>query len=314
MQWGVERPSQSAGVTASLRRLRDRARLSALAAGALLLIGIGSAAGPGAERAVAAAPIQLGFAEPSYMSPDPAVRDRLFDEGVSAGANWARIGIGWAGIAPVRPAAPTDPGDPVYRWGGVDAALRDAAARGQAVMVTLVTAPSWAEGAGRPGWVREGTWKPDPAAFARFGRALATRYDGRYPDPLRPGYALPRVKYFEAWNEPNLANFLSPQEEGGQKVAAAHYARMLRAFYPAVHAAQPDAVVIAGSMAPIGSERPGGIESVGPLKFLRQLLCVERRHRQTEAGEALRPDCAARRARTSPDQHHRAAARADGSR
>ena len=39
---------------------------------------------------------------------------------------------------------------------------------------------------------------PDPAAFGAFARALAARFSGSFQ-------GLPRIRYFQAWNEPNIS-------------------------------------------------------------------------------------------------------------
>jgi len=52
---------------------------------------------------------------------------------------------------------------------------------------------------------------PAPAAAADFAYARATRYSGRFPDPLAPGRMLPRVGFFEIGNEPSIGLGLYPQ-------------------------------------------------------------------------------------------------------
>ena len=79
------------------------------------------------------------------------------------------------------------------------------------MLLNITGAPAWAEGPGAPPGAQPGTWRPDPAQFASFATAAALRYDGRFPDPLHPGAFLPRVRYWQPWNEPNLAYYLSPQ-------------------------------------------------------------------------------------------------------
>lgn len=225
-------------------------------------------------KAGAARGIEIGFAEPRFNSLDAGVRDFWHDRAKKAGGEWTRIGVGWRGIAATEPANPTQPGS--YAFAGPDAAIRDAAARGQKILITVSRAPDWAEGPGRPANVEPGTWKPDPDALGQFAQALARRYDGTWPDPQNPGKALPRVSHFEAWNENNLGNFLSPQREGGKTVADDHYKLMLNAFYEGAHASQPNANVVAGSLSPIGTDQGGdGRERTGPLAFLREMFCLK---------------------------------------
>jgi hypothetical protein len=143
------------------------------------------------------------------------------------------------------------------------------------VMLTVYSAPAWAEGPKRPGRAYAGTWKPQPAAFGAFARALAIRYSGTFPDPLRPGHSLPPVKYFEVWNEPNLDNYLSPQWRGTRLVGPSLYRNLVNHFYTAVKEVQPTAQVVAGSLAPFG-DPPGGTRTP-PVQFLRRMLCLKGR-------------------------------------
>ena len=58
---------------------------------------------------------------------------------------------------------------------------------------------------------RRNIWAPDPGAYGRFAVAVARRYSGQFTDPLNAGTDLPRVRLYQAWNEPNLPLFLQPQ-------------------------------------------------------------------------------------------------------
>jgi hypothetical protein len=230
--------------------------------------------GAGAE---AAAPprFQLGFSDPLFASPDATARDHWLRRAVDTGASLVRIDVSWSAVAPAVPAAGFDaarPGSPAYDWATIDAAVRAAAAHGLEVLFTVDSAPAWAEGPWRPAGAPPGTWKPRASAFGAFAEALARRYDGSFPDPLVPGSSLPRVRYYEAWNEPNLDAYLSPQWEGSRPRGAELYRRLLNRFYAGVKASQPGATVIAGSLAPFG-DPPGGLRTP-PVEFLRRLLCL----------------------------------------
>ena len=133
-------------------------------------------------------------------------------------------------------------------------------------MITIYDAPNFAEGPGRPPSAPEGTWMPDPAALADFGHAVSTRYSGGYQD-------LPRVRYFEVWNEPNLPVYLTPQWSGDAPASPDHFREMLNAFHGAVKAVDRRAVVIAGGLAPYGDDLRG--DRLRPLRFLRRLFCLE---------------------------------------
>ncbi len=224
----------------------------------------------------AGAEYNLGFADPLFQSPEATTRETWLANARHSGASIVRVDVRWSQVAPVAPLPgfeASDPGSPGYRWEAVDAAVKSAAAHGLQVMFTTKSAPAWAEGPERPRDANRGTWRPDPAAFGAFARALATRYSGRYPDPSDPTATLPRVSDFEVWNEPNLDTYLSPQWEGTDPVGATLYRQLLNRFYEGVKAIQPQANVIAGSLAPFG-DPPGG-HRIPPVQFLRTLLCLE---------------------------------------
>jgi hypothetical protein len=220
-------------------------------------------------------PLRIGFGDKLFLSDDASTRESWFERAAATGASIARVNVHWSAVAPASPQPGFDANDPSargYLWAQTDAAVRGAVAHGQRVMLTVYSAPRWAEAPGRPAHADPGTWRPQPEAFAAFARALARRYSGSYPDPLRPGASLPQVSLFEVWNEPNLDNYLSPQWRGDRSVGPGLYRGLLNAFYAAVKEVQPAARVIAGSLAPFGDE-PGGTRT-RPVRFLRGLLCL----------------------------------------
>jgi hypothetical protein len=236
--------------------------LAGIAATAALLLA--------AEAASAARPLDTGLLDSNYGVPDPEAEAFLFDHTVAAGARFAKISVGWRARVTGVPANPSDPADPAYDWSYVDRAVRDAAARGVEPLLFVTDAPEFAEGPGRPEDVIPGTWRPDPNAFAAFARAVATRYSGTF---VADGGALPRVRYYQAWTEPNLSNHLAPQYEGGQPVAPTLFRDLLNALYGAVKAVHPDNVVITAGTAPYGDDPPNA-NRTRPLTFWRDVLCL----------------------------------------
>jgi hypothetical protein len=230
---------------------------------------------PAAARADSLHPLQFGYNDPLFASEEPETREHWLKTARETGGSIARIDVKWRSIAPESPAPgfdATNPSAPGYRWETLDDAVRSANANGLAVLFTVYQAPPWAEGSGRPRNTEPGSWKPQAGPYEAFARALASRYDGSYPDPLLPGMHLPRVRYFEAWNEPNLDTYLNPQWEGNEWAGASRYRGLLNGFYAGVKSAQPTATVLAGSLAPFG-DPPGG-ERTPPVLFLRSLLCL----------------------------------------
>ena len=55
-----------------------------------------------------------------------------------------------------------------------------------------------------------GIWKPSPSAYGQFVQAVATRYTGHFI-PTGNSPPLPRVQFWEVWNEPNWGSSLAPQ-------------------------------------------------------------------------------------------------------
>jgi hypothetical protein len=239
---------------------------------------------------------QLGFADPSFTRDDPAgLREDLLDEAVSVNGRVAQVWINWSEAAPGAPSSnfdPTDPGSPEYSWGRYDRAVIEAAARGLRVTILIRSAPTWAEGPDRPSNATQGSWKPDPDALGEFATAVASRYSGDFG-------GLPRVRDYVAWNEPNLASFLTPTwggKNGKRPDAVEHYRKMLNSFYDAVHAVRDSNRVIGGGTAPYGAD-PGVEGRIRPLQFWRELLCLEgkgsRKLRTEKCAEKVKLDIAA---------------------
>ena len=109
-----------------------------------------------------------------------------------------------------RPANPSNPFDPAYRWDDLDELVRSAQFRGLETLLTIWGTPNWANGGKGPNYAP--TRLSDMTAFAR---ALASRYSGR-----NPGF--PFVRFYSVWNEPNLEQFLAPtfDKQGQARVAA----------------------------------------------------------------------------------------------
>jgi hypothetical protein len=89
---------------------------------------------------------------------------------------------------------------------------------------------------------------------------------------------LPRVRYWQLWNEPNLNTNLEPQFAGQRPVSPGIYRGMVNAFTKAVKGVSASNVVIVGGLAPYGIQAKGeplnDVLSVAPLRFMRELLCV----------------------------------------
>lgn len=225
-----------------------------------------------ATSAEAARPLLTGFGDTAMYieSPDRAV---WFERTREAGAGLVRINLQWRAVAPTKPANPESPADPAYDFSRIDAAVRAAAAQGLRIMITARAAPSWAEGKNRVGNAKAGTWKPKPKPFGRFATALATRYSGAFNPGV--GGVLPRVEFLQAWNEPNLSTYLTPQYKRKRAVSPGHYRKLLNAFFEGVRRAGAGQRVVTAGTAPYG-DPPGG-KRVRPLAFWRSVFCLRGR-------------------------------------
>jgi hypothetical protein len=216
-------------------------------------------------------PLRTGFADPTAFSgPDAAksvVRAR------AAGASIVRLLLSWTEVASESPAAPSDPEDPAYSWASFDREVVNAVHGGLIPLVYVAGGPQWARGTavGLPG-----TW-PAPGKLAQFAAAAAQRYSGRFT-PNGDSVALPRVRFWEAWNEPNAGSELAPQRVGGRPVSPAQYRRMVNAF-----TGRYTARLRAISWSPARSRRSSTtrrtIQVVAPMRFMSDLLQTP--HRRT---------------------------------
>jgi Concanavalin A-like lectin/glucanases superfamily len=224
---------------------------------ALLIIPSASASGP----------ISTAVFTPS---PDALMFERIHD----AGASFTRINVSWAEIAPRTPTAgfaASDPADPRYDWSSLDGQVKGAVDHQLTPYLMVFDAPLWAQ-KDEPhpthiGQFQIGSWKPDPAALEAFAHALAVRYGGVFQ-------GLPRVRYFEVWDEPNLSPYLSPQLVNGKVTSSDIYRGLLNAFGKAVHGVHGDNVVIAGSLSGFSFLTSYGRLGISPMLFMRKLLCM----------------------------------------
>jgi hypothetical protein len=240
---------------------RAGARIAACGCSVVALLGI--------LAATARSQFQLGIEDPAGTAEQERA---VLNATRTIDGSAVRVAVFWASVAPDGSTSPpgfdpADPADPHYHWGAIDSAVRSAAQHHLGVILTFLDAPRWAEGPGTPGrYVSPGAWNPDPAAFAAFIHAAALRYSGSFPDPQIPAVSLPRVSYWEPWNEPNIPGYFSAPNP----VSA--YRTLLNRAYAAVKGVHPDNLVLLGGLAPV-SPVPG---STAPLDFGAALLCLHR--------------------------------------
>jgi Glycosyl hydrolases family 39 len=176
----------------------------------------------------------------------------------ATGSTFVRTQLTWSEVAPTKPANSTDPADPAYNWTNFDRRLQLLKAHGLTPLVTVYFSPAWAVFGTSP--------TPNVTYLAQFLRAAALRYSGRYQ-------GLPRVRYWEIWNEPNASRYLAPQFKNKKSWSPSYYRRMVNAAADAIHSVRPDDDVVAGAFTPF-TRRFKDFIAIGPLKFMAQMLCM----------------------------------------
>jgi hypothetical protein len=157
-----------------------------------------------------------------------------------AGFSWVKQQIQWSTIQPTSAGS--------YNWGNLDAAVNTANAAGLHVLFSVVQAPPWAA-------VPNGAFPKSPSQFAAFMTAMATHFKGR-------------VAAYEIWNEENFA-----REVGPGNINAGNYVELLKAAYPAIKAADPNAIVLSGAPTPTGVNDPNIAER--DLTYLQQMYAYQ---------------------------------------
>lgn len=154
------------------------------------------------------------------------------------GVSWIRFDVDWSLVQPQSKSE--------YSWAGYDRLYASAKAHGLSVLGILDYTPSWA----RSGNCGSAQCAPsDLGAFAQFAAAAATRYKDQ------------GAHSWEIWNEPNNPQFWQPSADVGQ------YTALLKQAYGAIHAADPNAVVITAGLSP---QADSG-NSLSPVSFVKQL-------------------------------------------
>jgi O-antigen ligase len=151
--------------------------------------------------------------------------------------HWLRQTFRWDQIEPSRGS---------YDWQKWDRIVAQSASHGHALIAVLSESPAWARAA-----TADPTGPPlSPADFAAFAGQFAARYGSQ-------------IDVYQIWDEPNIL-----LGWGGQPPSPPAYAALLQAGYSAIHAADPNATVIAGALAPTTETGP---DNLSDLLFLQQL-------------------------------------------
>jgi hypothetical protein len=222
----------------------------------------------------------------------------------------------------------TDPAAyPAGAWDRYDRLVRMAAARGLGVNFDLTgPSPLWATGNPDRSDIAA-TYNPSASEFGAFVTAVAKRYSGSYtppppssspppsdggggggPVPCPPvctahaaqaSGPLPRVDYWAIWNEPNQPGWLTPQwtsdSTGWHEAAPRIYRGLADAAYGALAANGHGAdTILVGETAPKGLlNLHGETRAIDPLRFVRDLYCVDRNVHPLQGAAATALGCPA---------------------
>jgi len=215
-------------------------------------------------------PVQPPVATPEQPQyPLPGIELSRMDAASShlvaqAGAYWIRRNsLMWSAVEP-------NEGD--RNWGALanlEQELLEASTRGLQVVLVVSSTPQWAQKV--PGTFCGPVVEEKLPSFARFMNDVVKRYS----------VAPYNIKYWEIWNEPDIAPNLVPSDSiygcwGDDKDAyygGGYYAGMLKQVYPQVKAANPQAQVLVGGLLldcdPVNP--PAGAQCI-PSKFLEGIL------------------------------------------
>ena len=192
-----------------------------------------SAASNGRER--------FGVSPDNLEFEGEATRNRTLDSLAAMGARWIRFDVKWDVIQ--------HGGSDSFDFSRYDALAAAATARGFRILGTLAYAPRWARSeACKDSFPCE---PRDAGEYARFAEATVAHFRGR-------------VGHWEIWNEPNISGFWRP------KPNAAAYTALLKAAYPRIKAANPEAVVLAGATSPA----PDDGTQIDEVTFLEQVYAA----------------------------------------
>jgi Glycosyl hydrolase catalytic core len=199
--------------------------------------------------------------------------DWAFRQLKSLRAGIVRVTLNWANVAKRRPLDAADPADPAYNWTAVDRVVAEASENKMRVVLAIYGTPRWAG----PGVNRLPRRITD---LRLFSFAAATRYSGDYlvkPSENEPERALPSVRHWLAWNEPNNPVFLKPQWKMVKRTwrpqSAYDYAKICSAIWAGVHSTGLGSEKVGcGVTGPRGNDAPrSSRRSTSPLVFITWL-------------------------------------------
>ncbi|MGB8406616.1 MAG: cellulase family glycosylhydrolase [Mycobacterium sp.] len=186
---------------------------------------------------LAATGVTLGLADSQAFLATPDLVTQTGQHWVADNIHAVRIGIPWAGVE-------ATPGN--YDWSRADRVVDTAIAANATIICAMTTSPLWAMA---PGGIPPNSRPASFDQYANFTAKVADRYRGK-------------IAAYEVWNEPNGIIGYSPAPD------ARGYTAMLKAAYPKIKAADPNAIVVGGVL---GSGKTWGNWTINPVNYLTSM-------------------------------------------
>ena len=179
-----------------------------------------------------------GVSDPNLLNQSAAVQVEQLKAIKAMGFTSVRLDASWYWGQSSGPGS--------FDWAGLDQAVASIREVGLSADLIVDGCPPWAAVAGAQGQFAQ---PASSAAFATWAGAVAARY------------SIKGIRYFEIWNEPNLAVFWQPKPD------PAAYTADLKAAYAAIKAVDPSAVVLSGGLAPADNDGT----DIDPRTFLQDM-------------------------------------------
>jgi hypothetical protein len=215
-----------------------------------------------------------------------AVRDQTLTRMKQLGVDVVRVTVLWSVVADrtknLRKRGSNPRAYPKLNWDRYDRLVRACRALGLIPYFNVTPpGPGWSRGKGAPRGLRavvKKAWKPNPAAFARFVRAVGKRFSGTYRDENDERELIPAVRFWSLLNESNQAGWLAPQWERRKRTWRMASPRLARELYLRSRVSLDRTghgkdVILFGETAPLGSSSRGVKSPIRPRKWLRGFLC-----------------------------------------
>jgi len=241
--------------------------------------------------------------DPMLVYAPAAKMEATLDELKAIGVDRIRVSLFWRNVAPASDALQKpnfDSSDPAAygtgRWEPYDRLITAASKRGIFVNLNVTSPiPRWGSTATSPRADVQDTYAPNADEFGKFVAAAGRRYSGSFQ-------GLPRVNYWSIYNEPNQAGWLTPQwkpdpSKPGRMVESSPeaYRSLVRTAYEGLSdSGHGRDTILVGDTAPKGFQRRTGLAaSIDPLRFIRNLYCVDAHFQLLKGAAATARGCPA---------------------